>query len=460
MRGRTLAGIAYRSLVLPGAVTALALVLDLALSPGGRWAALDLAAGTAFWLCLAWAAARLAGLLLASHPKLLSDLIGAALFVVAVIVATQVVFDLPATGLIATSSVLIAVLGFALRNIFGDIFSGIALGIEHPYGLGDWIETTEHCAGRVTGISWRATRLVTRDGVTMVVPNSLIAGHRIAVYGPDGAGRYRVALGITLDAAVPADRARRILLAAAMEARRDLPGFAPDVVLADLAQGVANYQLRFHVPDFAQEMHWRDAVTVAVQRALHRAGLAVAYPTRGTVVRQFDPGTADGGRSTLLDAIDLFHPFTAEERATLAGAMRPRVVAPGTAIVRRGEEGSSLFLLAEGVLEVRIARPGGGETPVARLFPGSVFGEGSMLTGQPRSATILAETEAMVFELQRDDIDPVLRARPDVLEGLTAIMAERQARNQAGPRSPDAPSPAAPSREDILARLRSFFGIR
>lgn len=417
-------------------------------------------AGTAFWLCLAWMGARLAGLLLARHPKLLTDLVGTALFVAAVILASQLVLELPATGLIATSSVLIAVLGFALRNIFGDIFSGIALGIEHPYGIGDWIETTEHCAGRVTGISWRATRLLTRDGVTVVVPNSLIAGHRILVYGPDRRGRYRTSLGVSIDAAVPAERVRRVLLAAAMEAGRDVPGFAPDVVLADFAQGTAQYQIRFHVPDFGQEMVLRDAVALAVQRALRRAGLAVAYPTRGTVVRQFEPGTGDSGRATLLDAIDLFRPFTTEERAALAAAMLPRMVAPGTAIMRLGEQGSSLFLLAEGVLDVRIARPGGGEMPVAKLYPGAVFGEGSMLTGQPRSATILADTEAMVFELQREDIDPVLRARPAVLEGLTAIMVERQTRNQAGLRSADAPLPAAPSREDMLARLRAFFGIR
>jgi len=104
---------------------------------------------------------------------------GALLFAAAAIIVTQYVLGWPATGLIATSSVMLAVLGFALRNIFGDIFSGIALGMESPYAIGDWIEATEGCAGRVTGISWRSTRLVTRDGVTLVVPNSLIAGHRI-----------------------------------------------------------------------------------------------------------------------------------------------------------------------------------------------------------------------------------------------------------------------------------------
>ena len=426
----------------------------------GRWSSIGLAAGLGFWLCLAWTAARLAGALLAHHPKLLTDLIGAAFFATAMILAAQLVFDLPATGLIATSSVVIAVLGFALRNIFGDIFSGIALGIEHPYGLGDWIEATENCAGRVVGISWRATRVVTRDGVTLVVPNTLIASHRIAVYGPDGNGRFRVAMSVPLDPAVPAGRARRILLAAAMEAGRDVPGFAPDVMLSDLSQGVAQYLVRFYVPDFPQEMRWRDAVARAEQAAVQRAGLSIAHPTRETVLRRALPALEDGGRRALLDATDLFRPFTAEERGMLAEAMQPAVVAEGAAVVRRGQAGDSLYLAAEGVLDVRVADADGAEFTAARLYPGAVFGEMSLLTGQPRSATVLAVTEAAVFELRKSDLDPLLRARPALLDALSAIMAERQARNLAGPGRESMPAAAPLTREDLLARLKSFFGIR
>lgn len=446
--------------MLPVAAALAALALHLGLPAEGIWRPIGLVAGTAVWICLAWTGARLAGILLARHPKLLTDLVGVALFAAALILASQLVLDLPATGLIATSSVVIAVLGFALRNIFGDIFSGIALGIEHPYGIGDWIEATEDCAGRVVGISWRATRLMTRDGVVLVVPNSLIASHRIAVYGPDGNGRHRVAISVPVDAAVPADRARRILLAAATEAGREVPGFAPDVMLADLSQGVARYLVRFHVPDYPEEMRWRDAVARAVQAGLRRAGLSLAPPAREAVLRRAAPAAEDGGRRALLDATDLFRPFTVAERAGLATAMRPVEVPQGGVVMRRGDAGDSLYLLAEGVLEVRVPRADGADFAVARLYPGSVFGEMSLLTGQPRSATVLAVTEALVHELRREDIDPVLRARPEVLEGLTAIMVERQARNQAGPSRPDAPTAAAPTREALLARLRTFFGIR
>lgn len=437
----------------------LALVLHAALPDRGGNEALRLAAGTAFWLCGAWFAARLAALLLAGHPKLLSDLVGTALFVTAGVLAAQLVFELPATGLIATSSVLIAVLGFALRNTLGDIFSGIALGMESPYAIGDWIEATEGCAGRVTGISWRSTRLVTREGVTLVVPNSLVAAHRIAVYGAGETGRFRSQVTVPLDAAVPPERARRILLAAALDVGRDTPGLAPDVVLADLSQGVALYAVRFQVPDFGQEMRWRDAVADAVLRALRQTGLEAAPPGRDLRLRRRGPGTGPC-RADLLDRIELFRPFSAEERAGLAKALQERIWPAGAAVVRQGEAGDSLFLLGEGALDVRIAVPGRGEFLAERLTQGAVFGEMSLLTGQPRSATILAATEALVFELRKADLDPVLRARPALLEALTTVMAERQARNAARPAAAELPSAAAPTREDILARLKSFFGIR
>ncbi len=99
--------------------------------------------GIWMWLASAWLAARVCDLLLhrvaifsrggTPYPALLSDLVSAALFAAAGMTILMLVFDKSATGLITVSSVMIAVIGFALRNVISDIFSGIALGIDHPY---------------------------------------------------------------------------------------------------------------------------------------------------------------------------------------------------------------------------------------------------------------------------------------------------------------------------------------
>lgn len=175
-----------RSVLGPAALTLLGAALH-AVAPAG--ALLRDLAGVVTWFSLAWTGARLFDLLLlrtaraarrpVPYPRLLGDVVRGVLFAAAGVAILLLVFDQPALGLVTTSGVAVAVIGFALRNIISDLFSGLALGIDAPYRIGDWIETAEGSAGRVTELSWRTTRLLTRDGVALVVPNGLIAAHRL-----------------------------------------------------------------------------------------------------------------------------------------------------------------------------------------------------------------------------------------------------------------------------------------
>ena len=441
----------------PAALCASAFALQ-ALAPGAATVA-----GVAAWLGLAWTAARVFDLLLLRaawaarrplpYPRLLGDLVRGACFGAAGIAILLLVFDRPALGLVTTSGVAIAVIGFALRNIISDLFSGLALGIDAPYRIGDWIETAEGSAGRVTELSWRTTRLVTRDGVAVVVPNGLIAAHRLVNWGAGEGGRYRATLRVTLDAGLPPARARRLLLAAALDAGRRWPGLAPDVLLQDLAEGQATWLLRFGVADHGREAATRDGVAEAVLRALQGAGIAPAGPLRAL---RRAPATAAPDAAALLGGLPLFHDFSAAERQELAAAMRPRTLPAGTAVVREGEPGESLFVLAEGALEVRVAAV---EAAVDLLLPGAVFGEMSLLTGQPRSSTVLAASEAVVFEIGRAQLDPILRRRPALAEGLAAMMAARQAHNAAARLPAGAAGPQPAARGELLRRLRIFFSL-
>jgi small-conductance mechanosensitive channel/CRP-like cAMP-binding protein len=427
--------------------------------------------GIMAWLALAWLCARVFDLLLrraaavscrpAPYPRLLGDLVRVALFSVAGLAILLFVFDRPATGLIATSSVVIAVAGFALRNIISDVFSGIALGIDHPYRIGDWVETAEGSTGRVVEISWRATRLVRRDGVAVTVPNGLIAGHRLVNYG-SGEVSYRASLRVALDPALPVERAKRILLAGAIDAGRTIPRLAPDVVLQEYVDGAAVYAVRFMVSDYGREIACRDVVGGAVLRALRHAGLSIARVGREVSLTQRTAGQSatPSPIEALLCQIDLFRPFDATELAELAHRAEERFFPKSAVVVRCGEAGQSLYVVAEGALDVRIIRDGSGEAALALMVPGDLFGEMSLLTGQPRSATIVAATDAVVYEIRKEILDPILRQRPEVADGLATIMSRRQALNATLRRMPDRqPDPPPPSREDLLGRLRAFFQL-
>jgi small-conductance mechanosensitive channel/CRP-like cAMP-binding protein len=423
-------------------------------------------AGVIGWLALAWAVARLFDILLlraalaarrAPYSRLLSDMARSVIFVSAALIIAAQVFEQPAFGIVTTSGVVVAVIGFALRNIISDLFSGIALSIEAPYRIGDWIETAQGCAGRVTEVSWRATRLVTRDGVMQVVPNGLVAAHRLNNYG--AAGSYRTALRLPLSVALPLDRARRVLLAGALDAGRSFPSLDPDVILQEVADGAAIWLVRFHVPDYGREAACRDAVAAAVLRSLQHAGLEVARPGLEMQIDRRGPLPTQPRRAALLRQVALFSSFLATERAELEQHMEERVLPPGAIAVREGEAADSLFILAEGALDVLLERAGA-NILLDRMVPGDIFGEMSLLTGQPRSATIIAATEAVVFEISKRHLHPILQRRPELAEALAALMEGRQARNAEGDRSPRPSAVADPHREeDLLGRLRAFFRL-
>ena len=107
----------------------------------------DIAVASAALLAAAWGGARVIDMLATGNggrppriDRLLADLLRFFVYGVAVLAILAFVLEQPVTGLLATSGVAIAVLGFALRNMIADIFAGIALNIEHPYRLGDWLE--------------------------------------------------------------------------------------------------------------------------------------------------------------------------------------------------------------------------------------------------------------------------------------------------------------------------------
>src|SRR3546814_11142288 len=111
-------------------------------------------------------------------PKLLQDILTAVFFFVALIATIMLVLGLSVSGALASSGIVIAVVGFAIRNVVADTLSGIALGLEAPYRLGDWVEIDGVINGRVIEIGWRTSRLLDRALNSIVRPNTPTAHHQ------------------------------------------------------------------------------------------------------------------------------------------------------------------------------------------------------------------------------------------------------------------------------------------
>jgi CRP-like cAMP-binding protein len=158
----------------------------------------------------------------------------------------------------------------------------------------------------------------------------------------------------------------------------------------------------------------------------------------------------------LLAAVRSLTLLPPEEVRTLARTARPLTLGPTERLVVQGEEGGSLFVVAEGQVEVVLRRDDGEDLTVDAMGKGAVVGEMSLLTGEPRSATVRAIEGAVVYEIGARQYGPCLRRHPELVDDLAALMA---ARLQERSERLDAHAMER-ERIAIVERIRSAFSLR
>ena len=264
---------------------------------GPQWQnALQMAA----YVGIAWLLSRFANLLFTrlrprnrAVPKLLRDLVSALLYLTAIVSGILLMLGHSAGSALAGSGVVLALFGFAIRNVVADTLSGIALGLEAPFRIGDWVDIEGLARGRVIEIGWRTTRLLTRDSTYVILPNSQISRQRIVNYSAPSP-EFRVQVEITLGHATPviegADLLRRALRSAPLI--RQSP--APDVRIQAIEADGVRYSLRYWVGRFDQEFDCRDSVWREVDAALRESGVALP-PRPAPVFWAPVKGKATGG---------------------------------------------------------------------------------------------------------------------------------------------------------------------
>ncbi|HHX91194.1 MAG TPA: mechanosensitive ion channel [Paracoccus sp.] len=241
------------------------------------------------YLGVAWLLSRIADLVLSRMrprnrpvPKLLRDLVSGLLYLVAIVSGALLLMGHSTGSALAGSGVVLALLGFAIRNVVADTLSGIALGLEAPFRIGDWVDIDGLARGRVIEIGWRTTRLLTRDSTYVILPNSQISRQRIVNYSAPRS-EFRVQMEIVLDHATVAAEGADILRNALLKAPLIKRNPAPDVRIQSIDPEGVRYALRYWLERFDHDVDARDAIWREVDTALRQAG-ATAPVRRARII--------------------------------------------------------------------------------------------------------------------------------------------------------------------------------
>ena len=208
--------------------------------------------------------------------KLFADLSAGLIYLVAGIGILNVIVGPSLPGMLATSGVAAVVLGLALQSTLADLFSGLALNFERPFGAGEWIGIQGGPEGKIIEINWRATRLLTASGDMVVVPNSTIA-KAVVTNRSRLNERHVVALTLTFAQTVSPDKIAELVLASAAEIPAVQKTPLPSLSVQSVNELGVLYELDFYVADYAMGFAAKSDV---LQRIVHNANSSgLKFPT-------------------------------------------------------------------------------------------------------------------------------------------------------------------------------------
>jgi small-conductance mechanosensitive channel/CRP-like cAMP-binding protein len=358
--------------------------------------------------------------------------------------------------LLTTSAVGAVVVGFALQDTLGNLFAGLAIQIEKPFRVGQWIQVGGR-EGEVQQITWRATKLCTKDGEFLVVPNSLISKEMVLNYSePTVANCVSVEVGASY--LTPPNDVKAAVLEAIAGAPLALAAPAPKVLVKGFGDSAVNYTAYFWINNFALEREARDEVRANIWYVFRRRNIEIPWPIQIQYDRTEEPITTErhiAAAAEQLGSVSLFQTLSAEARHALAAAASHHLFAAGESIVKQDAGGDSMFILMKGHARV-VLEPSGRE--VAVIPSGGFFGEMSMLTGDRRTATVKAIDDVAVMEIAAKDFRALALANPELLDHVSTIVGARRTGLD------DAKAAAAAAivpetKATFLARMRRFLTL-
>lgn len=403
-------------------------------------------------------------------PRIMIDLLtGVGVIVVFIIVGKRAGFSV--AGLITTSAVLTAVIGFSLQDTLGSVMGGLSLQMDKSVSVGDWITLgAGQPTGRVIEIRWRYTAIETRNWETVIIPNGTLVKSQVTILGRRvGEPRLlRRHVEFFVDFRTSPNEVIRVVTAALADpVPRMATHPAPNVVFFGIKDSYAVFAVRYWLTDLNVDDGTDSDVRIRIWFALRRAGIPMSIPASTMFVTVDNEDRAarktsqdHAQRLAALASVDLFRGLPDDARDALAGQLTYMPFAAGEAVTHEGDHDDGLYMLVRGQAAVQIGA-GREEREVARLSAGQFFGEMSLMTGEARTASVIAATDLVTYRIDKPVFEAILHATPALAEQIADILIERRSALSAArdERGEAAGARHESARRDLVGKIRGFFGL-
>lgn len=338
-------------------------------------------------------------------PKLLRDLVRVLLVATAGALVYSFVWDKELSGALAALGVTSIVVGLALQEPLGNLFSGLMLLLERPFEVGDNVEVAG-ASGVVKEINWRSAHIKSARGVVQIVPNSTLNKEIINNYS-----RPRPVRMEEIEVSFSHDDPPNVVRDALLDVAHSTPGVlqepAPIAATFAYAPSAIIYRLIYRT---TEDDRWpvRNEVVTRIWYAARRHGLTMPFP----IVSQINYQAAGAmGPATVPADEHLRRMSRLPDLPVDTGGVRSLTFGAHEVIFAEGSPLRGVYLLMSGAVDLEVPSDGRSR-PIGSVASGEFFGEAGMYGVQPAEMRAIATRDCEVLWMSPETVRTLFEASP------------------------------------------------
>jgi CRP-like cAMP-binding protein/small-conductance mechanosensitive channel len=394
-------------------------------------------------------------------PRILVQFIRIMVYGLFALAGFILLYDHSIKTLIAASGAIGVGIAYSLKDFLTDYFASIEIQFDNRVAIGDWIEISDEGTTQIYKIldmDHRMVSVLNYDNQVTLIPNTKFISAQFANLNRQRQGCRRQ-IEIQIDAKYSSDRILPLLRLAvdhASKSHADIEDYA-NCLIGGVVDGNIIYLVKYQCSPHLPISDSNSLIFESVLRFLWSASISLEAFMCIEEPQEYEDDKIR--RLFDLQMFGILKVLTPEELMVLGQKCSIREYQVGQNVVTMGDAGETMFLISEGTLEVCVPNSAGEMKPVTTLWPGDCLGEMSLLTGAPRSANVNAMTDVVLIEIMKEDLDPLLRDNPKLVDSLSRILADRSRHNALHSSSNDQDAADRARRNNLATQIATFFGF-
>lgn len=352
-------------------------------------------------------------------PHLIRNIVVVLAFSVSFLMILKNFFNVNLTSLLTTSAILSAVIGLAVQDTLTTFIAGLVLTSDKSLELGDTV-IIKDIVGKVIDTNWRSTKLQKAGGGIVSIPNNLILKEITINY----LKKSNIVITVKASASYddPPNKVKRLLLQVAHNNSSVLHDPEPFVIITGFGDSAINYELKACIyEEYLRRSAVETELSTSIWYTFKREGIKIPYSIREILTPNDLKESPPEILTSYFQNVEFFNTLKNEDLQKLQKITKIKTYGKDEFIFLQNDPGDSFFIIKNG--KVCIILEG---KELACLHQGDFFGEMSLLTGNPRNASVKAQEDTVVLVIEKDAFKGLIQKNEDLFNNVLEFLTKRE----------------------------------